>query len=367
MKKITLLIMIILMSVNVSAVSIGDAAGVTVPPGASENISRADSDFSFYDAAQNIYNLQYTADFRGVINKTLDMFFSEVRENLKLMAAVVMLGVICTLISGLEVGGRSAVAEASFISCYAVLAGLTAAGFTEIAKTASESVDDMGLFVKSLVPVLTSMAVAEGKVISAPAVHTQVLAASAIAGYIIKNAVLPIIYASFAVKFINNMTSSMSLSGLSAFLDRICRRILSFILLIFTAMLALTNFAAGVVESMGLKTARFALSSFVPAAGGALSDTVSSLAASASMIKSSVGTAGIIAIALMSAYPVIKCAAMSFLYNLAGALIEPVADKRYASALSAVGNCMGLLFAVVSVSAALYVISSAILLSAVRV
>lgn len=367
MKKIILFVMIILMSVNVSAVSIEDAAGVTVPPEANENIYMADSDFSFYDAARNIYNLQYTADFKGVVNKTLDMFFSEIRENLKLMAAVIILGVICTLISGLEVGGKSAVAEASFISCYAVLAGLTAAGFTEIAKTASRSVEDMGLFIKSLVPVLTSMAVAEGKVISAPAMHTQVLIASSAAGYIIKNGVMPIIYASFAVKFINNMTASMSLSGLSSFLDRICRRILSFILLIFTAMLSLTNFASGVAESIGLKTARFALSSFVPAAGGALSDTVSSLAASASMIKCSVGTAGIIAIALMSAYPVIKCAAMSFLYNLAGALIEPVADKRYAGALSAVGNCMGLLFAVVSVSAALYVISSAILLSSAGV
>ena len=366
MKRLILL-MIILMSVNASAISMDDAKAVTVPETASENISRADSEFSFYDAAQNIYDLQYTADFKGVLNKTLDMFFSEIRENLKLMAAVIMLGVICTLLSGLEIGGKSAVAEASFISCYAVLAGLTAAGFTEIARTATECVDDMALFVKSLVPVLTSMAIAEGKVISAPAVHTQVLAASAIAGFIIKSAVLPVIYASFAVKFINNMTSSMSLSGLSAFLDKICRRILSFILLIFTAMLALTNFAAGVVEGMGLKTARFALSSFVPAAGGALSDTVSSLAASATMIKCSVGTAGIIAIGLMSAYPVIKCAAMSFLYNLAGALIEPVADKRFASAVSSVGTCMGLLFAVVSVSAALYVISSAILLSAVRI
>lgn len=366
MKKLIVL-MTILMSMNVSAVSINDAQSVTIPETANANIRRASDAFSFYDAAQNIYNLQYTADLKGVLNKTLDMFFSEVRENLRLMAAVIMLGVICTLLSGLEVGGKSAVAEASFISCYAVLAGLTAAGFTDIAGTAAECIDDMGLFIKSLVPVLTSTAVAEGRVISAPAVHTQVLAASAIAGFVIKTAVLPLIYASFAVKFINNMTLSMSLSGLSVFLDRICRRILSFILLIFTAVLALTNFAAGVVENMGLKTARFALSSFVPAAGGALSDTVSSLAASASMIKCSVGTAGIIAIALMSAYPVIKCAAMSFLYNLAGALIEPVADKRYASAVSAVGTCMGLLFAVVSVSAALYVISSAILLSAVRI
>lgn len=356
------------MSMNVYAVSLSDSEKVEIPETAYENISEFWDGFSFYDAAESVVDGSYTADLKGVIKKTSDMFFSEVRKNVKLMASVVMLGIICTFITNLESArGRQGVTEAAFLSCYATLAGITAAGFSDVSDMARGAIDDMGIFIKSLVPAITSMAVAEGKVISAPIMHTQVLIGSVISSWIIKNAVLPLVYASFCVKFINNITLSQSLNNLSAFLDRICKRLLSFVLLIFTALLALTNFAAGTADNMSLKTARFALSSFVPVAGGALADTVTSLAASASMIKNSLGVAGIIAIALMSAYPIIKCAAISFIYNLAGALIQPVTDRRLASAVSAVGECMGMLFAIVAVSAALYIICAAIMLSTVGV
>lgn len=347
------------------AVSLSDISSVELPETSKENVDIVGG-FSFYEVAEKIYEGRYTADFKGVIKKTLDMLFSEVAKNIKLMAAVTLLGVICTFTSNLRAENR-AVTEASFIACYAVLAGLTAAGFSDVSQMVNNSISDMTLFMKSLVPVLTTMAIAEGKVISAPLLQTQVLTGSVLAAYIVKNAVLPIIYASFCVKFVNNLMPYKSLERLSALLDKICRRILSFTLLVFTAMLALTNFSAGTVENLSLKTARFALSSVVPAVGGALADTVSSLAASASMIKSSAGAAGIIAIVAMSAYPVIKCAAMSFLYNLTGAVMEPVADSRFSSAVSAISDCMGLLFAVMAVSAALFIISTAIMLSAAKI
>lgn len=355
----------LLMTFDINAVALSDFQNIEIPSRATENIYEL-TDYSFYEAAEQIAEGTYTADFNGVVGKTLDMFFSEVKKNMRVMTAVILLGVICTFITNLNsISSESAVAKASFLSCYSVLAALTAAGFTDASELVKNAVEDMGIFTKALIPALTSIAISGGKVISAPAVHTQVMAASALSTEIMKKAVLPLSYASFAVKFINNMTAFDGLTNLSRFLDKLCKRILSFILLIFTAMLTLTNFAAGTAESMGLKTARFALNTVVPVAGGALADTVSSLAASAQMIKNSVGLAGIVGIALIGAYPVIKCAAMSFLYSLAGALIQPVADKRLSSAVSAVGDCMGMLFAVAAVTAALYIISAAIMLSAV--
>ena len=74
------------------------------------------------------------------------------------------------------------------------------------------------------------------------------------------------------------MTKTMSLTNLSKMADKTLRRILGFTFLIYTAVLSLSGFAAGTVENIGLKTARFAVSSFVPVAGGALADSVSAIA-----------------------------------------------------------------------------------------
>ncbi len=336
---------------------------VTLPDGAYESIT-AVTDYSFYEAAEQIAKGTYTADIKGVIQKTADMFFSEVKKNMRIMAAVIALAVICTFITNLNViSEKSAVSNASFISCYSVLAALTAAGFADASELSADAVENMGLFIKSLVPVLTGMAVAEGRIISAPAMQGQVLISASVAAHIIKRVLIPLAYATFAVRIVNNLTAEESLTNLAKFLDKLCKKIMSIMLFIFTGVLTLTNFASGTADSMGLKTVRFTLSSTVPVAGSALAETVTSLAASARMIKNSAGLAGIIAIVLMSAYPVIKCAAMSFIYNLAGALIQPVADKRFASAVGAVGECMGTLFALTTVATVMHVISAAVMLS----
>lgn len=370
MKKILFLVIFLslfsaLPSFAVSLEDVLDAErGIT--EGAAENILIANENFSFYDTVKNISGGTYSMDLKGILKKTLDMFFSEIRTNVKILSSVMLLGIVCTLISNLEKGfGNSGVTEASFLCCYGIIAGISAAGFSDVCDMVKNTIADMSLFAKSLVPVLTSMSIAQGKVITAPIMHTQILVGTSLCSIVTEKVIMPLTYCAFAVRFINNMTGSLSLSRFSALIDSVCKKIMSFMLLVFTATLALTGFAAGTAENMSMKTARLALSSFVPVAGGALADTVSALSASAGMIKNAAGIAGIIVVVLMSAYPVIKCAAMSFLYGIAGAVLEPVCDKRLSSAVTAIGECMGMLFALVSVSAAFYIISAAIMISAV--
>ena len=328
-----------------------------------DNIINVYPEFSFYETAEKIKSGNYDASLKGVVMKGVDMIFSEVRSNVKIMGAVMLLGILCSFVSNLASGfGSGGVSDAAFLCCYALLAGISATGFNEISECAKASIEDMGVFMKSLIPMLSVLSASEGRVISASVLHTEILTAIAISSYITENVILPLLYASFALKFINNMTGSKSLTNLSVMVDRFMRRILGFTLLIFTAVLSLSGFAAGTAENMGIKTARFAVGTFVPVAGGALADSVSAITASMGMIKNSAGIAGIIAILLIAAYPVIKCAAVSFIYNLTGAVLEPVCDTRLSKAVTSVGEVMGMLFGIVSVTAAQYVISAAILL-----
>ncbi len=330
---------------------------------ARESVEKINESFSFYDTAKNIYNGSFEADIPYVAGKIRDVLFSEIKINAKIMGAVILLGVISSFLSNLSTFSQGGAREVSFMCTYSVLAGISASGFYEISECAGMAIEDMGLFIKALIPVLTGLSAAEGRVISASVLHTEVLAVTAISSFVVENAVMPLTYAAFAVKFINNMTDEVSLGNLGRMADKLSKKLMSFMMLIFTGMLSLTSFAAGTVENMGMKTARFALNTFVPVTGGALSETVSSITASAGMIKNSAGISGIIAISLIAAYPVIKCAAVSFLYNFTGAVLEPVCDKRLSGAVTAVGECMGMILAAISVTAVQYIISASVLLT----
>lgn len=334
---------------------------------AASNIDMVAGNFSFYDMAKSIYEGSYSSDLRGIIQKGIDMLFEEVRVNVKIMGSVMLLGILCSFLSNLASSfGSGEVTEAAFLCCYALLAGMSATGFSQMVSCTTETINDMSFFMKSLIPLMSMLSAAEGKVITASLMHTEILMATALSSFVIEKVVLPLLYASFALKFINNITKSLSLTNLVRMADKLTKRILGFTFLVFTAVLSLSSFAAGTAENMGMKTARFAVSSVVPVAGGVLADSVSAITASCGMIKNSAGIAGITVIFLMAAYPVIKCAAVSFIYNFTGAVLEPVCDTRLSVAVTSVGECMGMLFGIISVCAAQCIISSAILLSTVR-
>lgn len=368
MKKIllTALLFGMMLTLRVSAVSVEEIKAVeeSISANAGENIALVNEKFSFYDVAKSIVEGNYESDFTGALKKAAGLLVYEIKANIKLMGAVMLIGIFYSFVSNISYSfGTNGINEAAFLCCYAVFGGIAASGFFEITKSAKEAISDMGLFLKSLIPMLATLSAAEGRVVTASLLHTEILTAGAVCSYITEKAVIPLLYVSFALKFINNMTGNLSLGIFCRMTDKLCRRIMGFTLLMFTAMLTLSGFAAGTAENLGLKTARFALSSFMPVAGGALADSVSSIAVSVGMIKNSAGIAGIIAIVLMVASPVIKCAAISLVYSFTGALLEPVCDIRMAKAVSAVGESMGILLAVISVSAVQCIISSAIFLT----
>ena len=368
-KILTAFFIVCLFSVNTSFATDDfdfNKAGEGISRRASESIAYSSEEFSFYDTAEKIKKGEFETDIKSIMSGIIGMLFSEVRANVKTMGVVMLLGILCSFLSNLASSFNTGVSDASFLCCYALLAGVSSAGFYEISECAKGAMEDMGLFIKTLIPFMTALSASEGRVVFASLLHTEILTAAAISTVIMEKAVMPLLYASFALKFINNMTKTMSLTNLSKMADKTLRRILGFTFLIYTAVLSLSGFAAGTVENIGLKTARFAVSSFVPVAGGTLADSVSAITASFALIKNSAGIAGIIAIILIAAYPVIKCAAVSFIYNFAGAVLEPVCDSRLSGAVSSVGEIMGMLFGIVSVTAAQYVISAAILLTAYR-
>ncbi|MDP4133156.1 MAG: stage III sporulation protein AE [Bacillota bacterium] len=367
MKKIILLLAFFIFLIPSYAISLEDAGAADdgLTSGALENIYKVDENFSFMDITKNITEGHFSTDLKGVASKGLSVFFKEVSSNVKIMSALLLLGIFCTLLTNMQSSfGHVGTGEAAFFCCYAVLAGIAAVGFKEAADMVNSAMDSMNLFVESMIPAITSLSIAQGKIVSAPIMNTQILIGASLCDLVVKKIVMPLTYGVFALRFVNNMTQTQNLTKLCELMQKTAKWILGLMLLLFTAILSITNYAAGTTETLSLKTAKFAVRTFIPVAGGALSDTVSALTASAGAIKSAVGIAGIVVIALISAYPLIKAAALTFLYNVMAAVLEPVSDTRMSKAVGAIGECMGMLFAQLAVSAVMMIMSTAILITA---
>jgi stage III sporulation protein AE len=90
---------------------------------------------------------------------------------------------------------------------------------------------------------------------------------------------------------------------------------------------------------------------------------VATIAGYTLILKDAISTAGLIAFIMTCIFPLLKIISMIFIYKIASALIEPIADKRIVSCLNDVGNSLTLLFASVLCVAVLFFVMVTIMAS----
>lgn len=101
------------------------------------------------------------------------------------------------------------------------------------------------------------------------------------------------VFLSFSV--ISGLSDRFSLSKFCDFFYKAIKITLTFSITVFTSILMVQSAVFSGVDAAVIKTARFAVSSFVPAVGSAISDAVTSVYSSAKLLRSGAGAFGILA------------------------------------------------------------------------
>ena len=78
--------------------------------------------------------------------------------------------------------------------------------------------------------------------------------------------------------------------------------------------------------------------SAIPGLGNAVGSVTELLLGAGIVMKSCVGTAGLVVLVLISLVPLLKALCLAFFYKLAAAVTEPVSDKRISGCLKGLAN-----------------------------
>ena len=99
----------------------------------------------------------------------------------------------------------------------------------------------------------------------------------------------------------------------------------------------------------------------IPGAGQVLNSMTEILAGSAMLIKNSVGAAALVVLILISFLPLVKTAVFLVLYRALAAFMEPVADKRFCAAVSALGQAAALYLKLMFYAVLLFFLTTSII------
>ncbi|SES70984.1 stage III sporulation protein AE [Natronincola peptidivorans] len=305
-----------------------------------------------------------TISFNDILNGSLRFLFREVIANWKLLAQIIVLASICAILKTLQSAFENeVVGRLAYNVCYLVIVSITIKSFLIAINIGKDTIDLMVGFMQVLLPVLLAMLMALGGITTSVFLHPILLGAIGFIGTIIKTIILPLILFSAVLAIVNNLSSKIQVTRLSALLKQTAAVMLGFILTAFVGLISIQGITAATVDGVTIRTAKFAVDKFIPIVGSFLSDAMDTVIGCSLLLKNAVGAIGLISIFILCLIPMIKILALIIIYKLCAAVIEPISENGLVECLNSMSTSLILLFATVSSVAIMFFITITIIIS----
>ncbi|MEL7564235.1 MAG: stage III sporulation protein AE, partial [Dehalobacterium sp.] len=214
--------------------------------------------------------------------------------------------------------------------------------------TAKEAIDTMTGFLYAIMPLLLSLLAAVGGITSAALIHPAMIAMLSFATFMIKTIVFPFIYFMAVLNIVSQISPNFKVSRLAGLFKDLSLALLGIVMTIFVGFLGMQGLAGSVADGLTVKAAKFAAGAFIPVVGRSLSEALDTVIGTSLILKNGIGILGVIVIFLLCAIPAIKIIAISLIYRIVAAVIQPFGDNQLSEALHSLANSFLLVFAAVA-------------------
>ena len=194
-------------------------------------------------------------------------------------------------------------------------------------------------------------------------VSAVTLAATQLFSQLAVNLLAPLCGAIMGLSITGAINPQLNLTKLGELIKKIVVWTLSLIMTVFMSILSVQTFVTSSADNVLIRTAKFAVSSGVPIVGGTISDAVGTVHGSLSVIKSAVGTYGIIAAAVIILPTLINVACYRAAVTCAEAVSDIFGIKELTSLLKSCGAVMAIITAVIACFLLLNTIAAVIMLA----
>lgn len=235
---------------------------------------------------------------------------------------------------------------------------------TSTVSLASMAISVASNFVYAFIPVFCSIVVASGGITTGFSTNTTLLILAQGLSFISSNVFMPIVNCFLALGVTSSLRYELNLDKLLSSVKKIITTCISFVSGVFVSVLSVKTAVAGRADMLGLRSIRFAINSVVPVIGSSISEGLLSIQAYSSLIKSSVGIVGVVAVALVFLPSIIEVVLWRISLTLCVIVSDIFGDKSVSAVLNAFLNTLLLINVILILSMVTTVISFGILIAA---
>ena len=302
----------------------------------------------------DLNNLLTTAISGGIDNvKLLKLLLGilgkEVLNSAAILSSIIVIIVIHSILKNISDGlGNTGVSQVAYYVQYIMIVTLVMTSFSQIIIMVKESIQNLVSFINLLIPILITLMVTTGNMVSATTIEPIILLMITVIGNFIVNIVIPIVLISTALGIVSQISDKVQIDKLAKFFKSSTVWVLGVILTLFVGVASLEGSLSSSIDGVTAKTTKAAVSHFIPVVGKILGDAVDTVMGCSVILKNALGMVGVIIIIGICIIPITKLVTLMTMYYLGSALCQPIADGKIIKLLGHMGDTFKLLLAILS-------------------
>lgn len=313
------------------------------------------SSISFMDYVASIIQGKVPFDPADMGRQLIQSVFGNIGQQKSMLLYVLLLAVIGAVITNFSklMQGKQ-VATTAFYGVYLLLFSVLTGAFMQASTLAVQTLSGLLEFIKVLTPAyFISMSFASG----AGAVYYEfTLVIVAVIDLVLVKILLPAINVFFLLQLANELSEEEMFGKMAELVKDLVTLALK---TMFGIMMGI-NVIQGLIVPVSAELQNSTLikaGGAIPGVGNTISTVTNTVLVAAKLVKNAVGVAGVIAVFLLCAVPLLKLLFWQFGYQLVAAVVQPVSEPRVIRCLGAIKESLALLVRAVAFGAMLFIAS----------
>lgn len=318
---------------------------------------------NFYDLLQKIISGDFAENSTSFFSALINLIFDDILAFLPLMATIISVSILCGFVSNIrsKIGSKATNDIVHFV-CYGVVILLVMNAVMQMINMTVNSLNLLKNVMDAIFPILLTLMASVGGTVSVSVYQPMVAILSGGIFQIATNILMPIFIFILIFTMIGNLSSAFKFDKFVSFFGSTYKWILGTCFTVFLAFLSIQGITASAFDGVSIRTAKFAMKSYIPIIGSYLSDGFNVIMASSVLIKNAVGAAGLLLIFAIIAIPIVKILIFSLSMRLTAAILEPLADSRTANFVHTIAKNCSLLVAILLCVSFMFLLTVALIM-----
>lgn len=328
----------------------------------SQRLGEAIDEETKAELSENGFTGDYSKlSFKGFLEYIWESFAGQLLTPVNILARLTAIIILTSLARSASVAGGTIYTAFSAVSVLGCITVIYQAMYTSFSGVCTY-LDRLTEFMLSYIPIYASVTAASGGFSSGGSYYASCLGICEIIAFVSGNVIMPFLSIFLALSFTAAINPDMKFSSAAESIKNAVNVILKALMTIFTGFIAVQSISGAAADNAASRALKFGASNFIPIIGDSVSEAYSTVYGSIGIIRSSVGTLGVIVTAVMLLKPLISMVCLKIIMDLSKLIADLMGESEAAELLKSTGFAMSAAISTILCFGMMFIIATSVIM-----